>query len=132
MKNIVKAVGMEEAKSLIPGFAYGLLYKTEGIDLIRISEADGADDLLTDCYEARFFDDERELRIFIENGDEMAAKAGIIQEPVGEDCVSQDKEYYLANKYKGIGNLVVVREYLMPDVDGQMCVKMTRLVRIEV
>ena len=135
MEKIIKSIEFGQAKAIAEKCAYALLYKIESIDLVKISEGVNIEELLVECYEARFFDEEREVRILRDDDDaDMTGEFGaaVIEEADAGVCIRQDKKYVLANRYKGIGKSVIIRQYLLPDEDGQMCVMVTRLVGIEV
>ena len=135
MEEIIMLIEFGQAKAIAEKCAYALLYKIESIDLVKISDDVNIDDLLGECYEARFFDEEREVRLLRDDDDaEMTGKfeAAVLEEAGGGSCIRQDKKYVLANRYKGSGKSVIIRQYLIPDDDGQMCVVATRLVGIEV
>ena len=135
MEEIIKSIEFGQAKAIAEKCAYALLYKIESIDLVKISEGVNIEELLVECYEARFFDEEREVRFWREDDDaDMTGEFGaaVIEEADAGVCIRQDKKYVLANRYKGIGKSVIIRQYLLPDEDGQMCVMVTRLVGIEV
>ena len=134
MDSIVKTVSYEEAKSIISETSYALLYKIEEIELHKMNAGEDIDALLMECYDARFFNDNCEVRLLresVEGGSSAWISAFIIEEPKGSPCVSQDKVYTLDNQYQKMGKTVTVRQYLLPDKDGQMCIQATRLVRIE-
>ena len=135
MEEIIMLIEFGQAKAIAEKCAYALLYKIESIDLVKISDDVNIDDLLGECYEARFFDEEREVRLLRDDDDaEMTGKfeAAVLEEAGVGSCIRQDKKYVLANRYKGSGKSVIIRQYLIPDDDGQMCVVATRLVGIEV
>ena len=135
MEEIIKSIEFGQAKAIAEKCAYALLYKIESIDLVKISDDVNIDDLLGECYEARFFDEEREVRLLRDDDDaEMTGEFGaaVLEETDAGVCIRQDKKYVLANRYKGNGKTVIIRQYLIPDDDGQMCVVATRLVGIEV
>ena len=135
MEEIIRSIEFGQAKAIAEKCAYALLYKIESIDLIKISEEVNIEELLDECYEARFFDEEREVRILRDDDDaDMTGEFGaaVLEEADAGGCIRQDKKYVLANRYKGNGKAVIIRQYLLPDDDGQMCVVATRLVGIEV
>lgn len=135
MEEIIKSIEFGQAKAIAEKCEYALLYKIESIDLIKISDDVHIEDLLDECYEARFFDEEREVRFLRDDDDaDMTGEFGaaVLEEAGVGSCIRQDKKYVLANRYKGSGKAVIIRQYLLPDDDGQMCVVATRLVGIEV
>ena len=134
MEEIIKSIEFGQAKAIAEKCAYALLYKIESIDLVKISEGVNIEELLDECYEARFFDEEREVRFLRDDDADMTGEFGtsVIEEADAGSCIRHDKKYVLANRYKGSGKTVIIRQYLLPDEDGQMCVVATRLVGIEV
>lgn len=134
MESIVKTVSYEDAKSIISRTSYALLYKIEEIELHKMNAWEDIDALLGECYDARFFCDNCEVRLLresVEDAFSAWSDAFVIEEPIGNPYVSQDKVYTLDNKYRDKGKNFTVRQYLLSDEDGQMCVQATRLVRIE-
>ena len=135
MEEIIKSIEFGQAKAIAEKCEYALLYKIESIDLVKISDDVNIEELLDECYEARFFDEEREVRMLrAEDDADMMGEfeAAVLEEAGVGSCIRQDKKYVLANRYKGSGKAVIIRQYLIPDDDGQMCVVATRLVGIEV
>ena len=135
MEEIIRPIEFGQAKAIVEKCAYALLYKIESIDIARISDDVNIEELLDECYEARFFDEEREVRFWRDDDDaDMTGEFGaaVLEEADAGVCIRQDKKYVLANRYKGSGKAVIIRQYLLPDDDGQMCVVATRLVGIEV
>ena len=134
MAEIINTIVIDQAKEMAAKCSYGLLYKTDSIDLIKISADTNIDEILEACYEARFFDEEQEIRFLRDDDADITGQFRIaaIEETACSSCLRQDKKYVLANRYKRIGKSVIIRQYLVPDADGQMCVKATRLVGIEV
>lgn len=111
-----------------------ILNMMSGLSLMQVSdlfEIDGSgntarisfdpDELL----EARFFSADAELHVF-RNGDDELAAVLINDEFLGDEYETFDVRYQ-AKK----GKILVVREYLKADEDGQMCVVLTRAVDIE-
>lgn len=146
MDGIVKTVSYEEAKSIISETSYALLYKIEEIELHKMNAGEDIDALLMECYDARFFDENREVRLLresVEGESSVWPDARVIEEPVSKPYIALDKAYTLDEQYREKKEYtgdkqyrkkeetVTVRQYLLPDEDGQMCVQATRLVRIE-
>lgn len=146
MESIVKTVSYEDAKKIISETSYALLYKIEEIELHEMSEGEDIDALLSECYDARFFDENCEVRLLRESVDGASSAwpdARVIKEPVSKPYAALDKVYTLEEQYREKKEhtrykqpqkkeeTVTVRQYLLPDEDGQMYVQVTRFVRIE-
>ena len=102
MEKIIKSIEFGQAKAIAEKCAYALLYKIESIDLVKISEGVNIEELLVECYEARFFDEEREVRFWREDDDaDMTGEFGaaVIEEADAGVCIRQDKKYVLATSY---------------------------------
>ena len=77
---------------------------------------------MTDCIEARYFTDDREVHVF-RSGDQM-----VYIEVSDGDSQYYDEEYEIEEKFEGVGKYVVVRNYVNTDDDGQCCITGKRLV----
>lgn len=108
----------------IENYEYALVYLINEILLCKVSELPKVN--WDECMEARFFDKDKELHIYEEDGRLQAAE---VTEMNGEDYLV--KKYQLANRFKKAGDLLRVHEYLGYDKDGQAMVKLTRLAGIE-
>lgn len=105
---------IETVKGMMKDYRYALIYKFDGIILdetknVNISE-------FSDCLEARFFDGDRELRVWRENGK-------IKSSAVSFDGDYIDISYELDKRFSNMGNTVIVRQYLGQDDDGQTYIK---------
>ena len=87
-------------------YTYALVYMISELILCRTQELPNLD--WTECMEARFFDEDKELHIYEEDGKLQAVKVT-----------------------EGAGKLLCVREYYAYDEDGQAYVSLTRLAGIE-
>lgn len=108
----------------IGDYEHALVYLIDEILLCKVSELPEVD--WDECMEARFFDKEKELHIYEEDGKMQAVE---VTEMSGQNCLV--KRYQLANRFKKAGNLLRVHEYLGYDDDGQAVVELTRLAGIE-
>ena len=82
-----------------------------------------------ECEEARFFSKNKEIHFFREDDTLQAVK---VSDNANEDKMdSMQKRYYLASKFRDLGQYVLVKEYLKYDEDGQVQVAQTRLMGIE-
>ena len=79
-----------------------------------------------ECLEARFFDENKELHIYEEDGAQCAVK---IEGTLDGDCLI--KKYELQERYSNLGKSLCVCEHLEYDKDGQASVALTRLIGIE-
>lgn len=113
-------VEFSRACANIPEYEYALLYMISGIVLTQ------TDSLVeinwTECMEARFFSEDKELHFFEVDGEMQTIE---VSDGDGQNQVV--KEYELAGKFQAIGKTVLVREYIDYDEDGQASVVLTRL-----
>ena len=120
----VQRVEFQEACQKYQEYEYALLYMMSELILSKTSELTSID--WEECLEARFFDLDKELHIFEDDGEHTAVE---VVEQTQEECLV--KKYQLANKFRGIGKAVCIKEYLSYDEDGQAYVALTRLSGIE-
>lgn len=113
-------VDMPISVGQIQEFEYALLYGISDVKLARTEELEGID--WEECREARFFSKDRELHVF-EVGD--GQQAVLVSDDNEEDRIV--KQYEMAPRFRGIGRVLDVVEYLIYDEDGQMRVGLTRL-----
>lgn len=115
-------------KELQPGdvknYTYALLYRLSEVKLCKTEQLMDSD--LKECIEARFFSEDRELHWF-ETEDGMCAVE--VTDDGTTDYIL--KKYKLAPKFSGEGKILVVKEYLDYDKDGQAVVGLTRLAGLE-
>lgn len=121
----IEAISLSDVKEKLSAYKYALLYKIESVDLVVLTGADELNDLLKECYEARFFDETGELHLYEQDGELVGIAV----------CDADDEdflltEYALDNQYLEKGKYLVVKQYLKPDDDGQMNVVLTRLAGI--
>jgi len=105
---------IENVKSMISDYQYALIYKFDGITMDESKNVNDTD--FSDCLEARFFDEGKELRIWRENG---AFKSSAVS--FGGEHI--DVSYELDKRFSNMGNTVKIRQYLDHDDDGQTYIK---------
>lgn len=123
MSYTAEKVDADKALESIAEYQYALVYGMSGITLCRT--ADFRETKWEECLEARFFDENKELHIYEEDGRRCAVKvAGMMD----DDCLL--KKYVLQERYFGQGKYLCVCEHLEYDEDGQAAVALTRLTGI--
>lgn len=122
----MKRIKIEEAKTLIPEYKYAYLQMMSEHILDEVSNLDSIE--WEELIEGYIFDDEKQLHIYRDDGDELVA---VIIDDDMKDAHFIDRNYRLSEKNKTLGNSVIIREYLLADDDGQSYVAATRLVGIE-
>lgn len=110
----------EKAYESIKNYKYALVYMISQLKLSKTEDLGEID--WEECLEARFFSEDKELHIFDVEGEKRVVE---VCDDGQEDVI--EKEYQLDNKFKNVGNTVVVQEYLAYDNDGQVRVELTRL-----
>lgn len=123
MSYTVERIGVNEALENISEYQYALVYQMSELlfgSTEKIAEID-----LEECLEARFFDADKELHIYEEDGDWRAVKVCGMED---DDCLI--KRYKLQARYFGEGRYLRVCEHLTYDEDGQAAVAITRLTGI--
>lgn len=126
----VEPINAEEAKKEIVSFDYALIYMISEVILKRIDELEVIN--WEECEEARFFSKNKEIHFFREDDTLQAVKVSDDANEDKEDKMdSMQKRYYLASKFRDLGQYVLVKEYLKYDEDGQVQVAQTRLMGIE-
>ena len=104
----------------IVAYQYALVYQMSEILFCKIEKLSEID--LRECLEARFFDVDKEIHIYEEDGNWCAVKICGTED---DDCLI--KRYELQERYFGAGKYLCVCEHLTYDVDGQATVALTRL-----
>lgn len=126
----VEPINAEEAKKEIVSFDYALIYMISEVILKRIDELEVMN--WEECEEARFFSKNKEIHFFREDDTLQAVK---VSDDANEDKEDKkdfmQKRYYLASKFRDLGQYVLVKEYLKYDEDGQVQVAQTRLMGIK-
>ena len=123
----------DHALTQITEYTYALLYRMSEILFCRTKDLPQMD--LSECLEARFFDQEKELHLFEEEAIDRQAMQE--EEAAGdvfvtfESCDRLIKKYQLQERYQKLGQTLCVCEYLSYDKDGQAYVSLTRLAGIE-
>lgn len=119
-----KKITFEDAKREAAEYSYILAYEFSRVLLGRTNETSVSWD---ECQEAYLFDEGAEVHIY-RDGDMLHAVKCSAET---DEDVFVDRVYELAGQFSSIGRRVRVREYLVPDEDGQVTVEYTRLVAIE-
>lgn len=123
MSYTVEKISMEQALEDITAYRYALIYE---MSEILFCETESLGPVKWDeCLEARFFDEDRELHIYEEDGRLCAVR---VYATLDDDCLM--KKYTLQEKYFGAGKYLCVCEHLEYDEDGQAMVALTRLAGI--
>lgn len=123
MSYTVEKVDTDKALESIAEYQYALVYGMSGITFCRMTDFKEPD--WDECLEARFFDGNKELHIYEEDGGRCAVK---VTGTIDEDCLV--KKYALQDRYFGRGKYLCVCEHLGYDEDGQAAVVLTRLTGI--
>ena len=123
MSYTVERVDVDEALRKISEYQYALVYQMS--ELLFCSTEKLSRINLDECLEARFFDADKELHMYEEDGSWCAVKAYGTED---DDCLT--KRYKLQDEYFGKGRYLCVCEHLTYDEDGQAAVARTRLTGI--
>lgn len=123
MNYTIEKIHVDDVLEMLAEYQYALLYGISGIVFCKAADYDGAD--WDECFEARFFDEDKELHIYEEDGKKCAVK---VMGTVDDDCLV--KKYELQDRYFGPGRYLCVCEHLKYDEDGQAAVALTRLTGI--
>lgn len=124
MSYTVERVDADKALKDIAEYQYVLLYMISEVIFCRTTNISDVD--WDECLEARFFDENKELHIYEEDGAQCAVK---VEGTLDNDCLI--KKYELQDRYSNLGKSLCVCEHLEYDKDGQVSVALTRLVGIE-
>ena len=120
----VKNIPYEHAISTVSDYEFALLYNLSSVKLCRTAELTEAD--WEECVEARLFRRDAELHLF----PLYEKRALSVSEIDDEDTI--ESVYYLSKQFRKIGKTkLIVKRYLRPDADGQMCIELTRLAGLE-
>ena len=139
----IQKTDADHALTQITEYSYALLYMMSDILFCKTKDLPQTD--WSECLEARFFDQEKELHLFEEDGRLKAVRiteavdrqAMQEEEAAGdvfvtfESCDRLIKKYQLQDRYQKLGQTLCVCEYLSYDEDGQAYVSLTRLAGIE-
>lgn len=122
LKACIKNVSFEEAKKLLRNYTYVLIYE---ISRICLEKAENVAEINWDvCRELYAFGNGNQLHLFLD--DETEEMKAVEFCPVDLNYV--DRKYALNARFAdGSKNVLVVREYLCADKDGQTYVGYTAL-----
>ena len=120
MSYTVERIDVKKAMEETAEYQYALVYGMSGIFFGRTDDCRKLD--WTECLEARFFDETKELHFYEEDGRQCAVK---VQGTMDDDSLM--KKYELQERYFGPGKYLCVCEHLTYDKDGQATVALTRL-----
>lgn len=123
MSYTVEKIDAQKASADLTAYQYALVYGISGIFFGRTADCGELD--WEECLEARFFDENKELHVYEEDGIQCAVK---VTGTMDEDCLV--KKYVLQERYFGRGSCLCVCEHLRYDEDGQALVALTRLTGI--
>lgn len=127
MKYETQRLSIEEAKSSIDQYTYGLVYLFGEI-LLGITEEIKDRINWNECIEARFFSNDKELHLFDYNGEQRAILVKDVEE-ADEEYEIIDKKCPLARQFQNYEQYKI-RQYISYDEDGQAFVELTRLVEL--
>ncbi|MBQ9887296.1 MAG: hypothetical protein IJM37_10645 [Lachnospiraceae bacterium] len=105
----------------IDEYEYALIYLLSEIRLLKVCEL--TDINWDECYEARFFSQNKERHVFTIDG--VLQAIDVEDDDIEENIVIKKYELNKGDKY------LIVQEYLEYDEDGQVKVKLTRLRGVE-
>ena len=119
----IEKLDFEIAKTKLAEYKNSLVYYISSTELARdeFREVNWSQ-----CNEARFFSEDSELRFFRDGDNWIASR--LSDDPEDKSC---DIKYELDNRFVSVGKVIIVREYLKPDEDGQMFIVAKRLVSFE-
>lgn len=128
MSYTIEKIEADKALEDFADYQYALIYMMSEIIFCKTADLDAPD--WGECLEARFFDENKELHIYEEDGKLRAVK---IDGSVDSDCLT--KKYKIRSCYFGQTEkerkYLCVCEHLDYDEDGQAFVILTRLTGIE-
>lgn len=119
---LFKVISLEDAKREAMALSWALVRQ---LSLVQMGEVSTLSIDWDEVTEARFFDSEKEIRIF-EAGDGFLAVILSDGENEIENVTYRDMEHKLEHKNQ-FGTAVSVREYFGYDEDGQISVVASRL-----
>ncbi len=122
----IQKIEWDKALVQAQDYEYALVYMISEVLLCKTADLPDVD--WEECTEARFFDREKELHIYEEDG-QMQAVEVIDTKEEQDNCLV--RRYQIANRFREAGKLLRVHEYLDYDEDGQAAVSLTRLAGIE-
>ncbi len=119
----IEKVDIDSINDIVLLYDYVLVYEYSRVLFSDAAEASWNYDELNEAY---LFNSTEQIHIFKSDGEFTAIK--LTEEK--SDITFCNNTYVLDNKFKSLGTYVVIREYLVPDEDGQAFVKYTRLVEV--
>lgn len=127
VKERVKSLDFQKAKNIYADYEYCLIYKISEVILdqtARVSEIDWKE-----VQEAWFFGEQGQLHIYRE--DDLLS-AVLIDDAELSDAHTLEKAYRLMDKFRKVTGkeMLVAKEYMDFDKDGQAYVAYTRLLRL--
>ena len=111
-------------EDLVSSYRYALIYEFSRVLLGDATQVNVNFDELNEAY---LFNKSEQIHIFKVDGVLKGVKA---TEEISDEHFF-DKKYKLDSKFKALGKIIVVREYLEYDEDGQAIVSYTRLLDVE-
>ena len=121
---IEKDVDLNIGKSRAADADFALIQTFSGMELSEVKGEITFDENL--CQEARFFSSSFEVMFYRYEGE---LKCRVLSDEGDADML--DEEFELADRFKSLGNKVVIRKYLNRDEDYQVFVAATRLLEIK-
>lgn len=128
IKDSIKSLSFQEAEELFYNYEYCLIYEISDVVLNRLERLCEID--WNEVQEAWLFDEKGQLHIYRDEGILLAAR---VDDAVLDHAHTLEKTYRLAdtNKFRIDGNkMIIVKEYIDFDEDGQSYVAYTRLLRL--
>lgn len=111
---------------------YALVYMMSELILCKLKDLEQKNIDWKECLEVRFFCRKSELHCYLDEENWLAVL--VVDEEVNMNVQCEKeyriKKYELLKKFKDLGNHVRVKEYLSFDEDGQIFIKLTRLLDI--
>lgn len=120
----IEKTDFEEALRHAAEYDLALIYEIGGIRLCDTRSLPGTD--WTECQEARFFAEDRELHLYEQDGEMTALE---IYDDGDDNTIV--KRYKLDQRFRQVGKILRVKEYIKYDEDGQAFIALTRLCGIE-
>lgn len=127
VKERVKSLDFQKAKNIYADYEYCLIYKISEVILNQTAQVSEID--WKEVQEAWFFGEQGQLHIY---RDEDLLSAVLIDDAELSDAHTLEKAYRLMDKFRKVTGkkMLVVKEYMDFDEDGQAYVAYTRLLRL--
>ena len=122
-----ESISIDDVKTRLQNYDYALLYSISEKKLIPANQVTEAD--LDECMDARFFSSRGELHLFSEND---VLKCVCLSD---DDVNTEDESVRvlpLENRFDELNGKIGEKTYLAYDEDGQVHVKMTRLMVMKI